>query len=114
LAEAGLNRVELAGVLVERKTLRFTPAGVPVAECVIEHRSEQVEAGRLRSVECEIQAVALGEPAHWIQEATPGMPVRLTGFLAARSRNSKQLRLHVTTIEFEEGNVNGKVHEEKG
>ena len=113
MAEA-LNRVEISGILVERKALRFTPAGVPVAECVIGHCSEQVEAGQPRRVECEIQALALGQAAHWIQEAHPGMPLRLTGFLAARSRNGKQLRLHVTTIEFEEGNVNGKVHEEKG
>jgi primosomal replication protein N len=94
--------------------LRFTPAGVPVVECVIGHRSKQVEAGSPRTVECEIQAIALGDPARWIQEAAPGMPIRLTGFLAARSKNGKQSRLHVTTIEFEEGNTNGQVHEEKG
>jgi primosomal replication protein N len=87
---------------------------VPVLECVIGHRSEQVEAGSLWRVECEIPAVALGDAARWIQGVSPGMPVRLTGFLAARSKNGKQLRLHVTTIEFEEGNINGKVHEEKG
>jgi primosomal replication protein N len=94
--------------------LRFTPAGVPVVECVIGHCSEQVEAGSPRRVECEIPAIALGEPARWIQEAAPGMSIRVIGFLAARSKNGKQSRLHVTTIEFEEGNVNGKVHEEKG
>jgi primosomal replication protein N len=87
---------------------------VPVVECVIGHRSEQLEAGRPRRVECEIPAVALGEPARWIQEAAPGMPIRLTGFLAARGKNGKQPRLHVTTIEFEEGKANGKVHEEEG
>ena len=87
---------------------------MPVLECVIGHRSEQVEAGSLWRVECEIPAVALGDVARWIQGVSPGMPVRLTGFLAARSKNGKQLRLHVTTIEFEEGNINGKVHEEKG
>ena len=102
-----LNRVELTGTLIERKALRFTPAGVPVMECVIGHCSEQVEAGSPRRVECEIQAVALGDAARWIQDATAGTPMRLTGFLAARSRNSKQLRLHVTTIEFVEGNQNG-------
>jgi primosomal replication protein N len=109
-----LNRVELSGTLIERKALRFTPAGVPVVECVIGHRSEQVEAGSSWRVECEIPAVALGDAARWIQGAAPGMPVRLTGFLAARSKSSKQPRLHVTTIEFEEGIPNGKVHEEEG
>lgn len=104
--EPGLNRVALSGILVERKALRFTPAGVPVIECAIGHDSEQIEAGSPRRVECEIPAIALGEPARWIQDAVAGMPVRVTGFLAARSKNSRQLRLHVTTIEFVEGNQN--------
>ena len=99
-----LNRVELDGVLVERKALRHTPAGVPVVEFVIGHCSGQVEAGSPRRVECEVPAIALGETARWIQGVAPGMTVRLGGFLAARSKNGKQLRLHVTTIEFEEGN----------
>jgi primosomal replication protein N len=87
---------------------------VPVVECVIGHQSEQVEAGMPRRVECEIPVVALGDTARWIQDAAPGSALRVTGFLAARSRNSKQPRLHVTKIEFEEGNTNGKVLQEKG
>jgi len=74
---------------------------------VIGHQSEQVEAGSPRRVECEIQAIGLGEMAKWLQAATPGMTVHLTGFLTAKSQNSSQLRLHITTIEFVEGNQNG-------
>ncbi|MEO8410492.1 MAG: primosomal replication protein N [Propionivibrio sp.] len=105
--EVALNRVELSGILIERKALRYTPAAVPISECVIGHESEQVEAGSPRRVACEIQAVALGDTARWLQAATPGVSVRLTGFLAAKSQHSKQLRLHITTIEFVEGNQNG-------
>jgi primosomal replication protein N len=74
---------------------------------VIGHQSEQLEAGHPRRVECEIRAIALGETAKWLEAATPGIEVRVTGFLAARSRESKQLRLHILTIEFVEGNQNG-------
>jgi len=74
---------------------------------VIGHQSEQVEAGNPRRVECEIQAIGLGETAAWLQAATPGIKVHLIGFLAAKSQHSKQLRLHVTMIEFVEGNQNG-------
>ena len=87
--------------------LRFTPAGVPVTECVVRHVSEQIEAGSPRRVECEIQAVGLGENANWLQAAAPGALVRLTGFLAAKSQKSRQPRLHITKIEFVEGNQNG-------
>nr|WP_186406971.1 primosomal replication protein N [Candidatus Accumulibacter aalborgensis] len=104
----------MVGTLIERQALRFTPAGVPVTECLIGHQSEQVEAGSRRRVECEVQAIALGAPAQWLQAASPGAALHLTGFLAARSRNSKQPRLHVTTIEFVEENQNGKVLQEEG
>jgi primosomal replication protein N len=114
LAGANGNHVELVGSLIERKALRFTPAGVPVVECLIGHGSEQIEAGSPRRVECEIPAIALGETARWMQQVAPGMPVRLTGFLAARGKRGGQLRLHVTTIEFEEGKTTGKIHEEEG
>lgn len=94
--------------------MRFTPAGVPVTECLIGHQSEQIEAGSPRRVECEVQAIALGTTARWLQAASPGAALQLTGFLAARSRNSKQPRLHVITIEFVEGNQDGKVLQEEG
>lgn len=105
--EVQLNRVEITGVLVERKALRYTPAGVPVAECVITHQSEQIEAGISRSIEFEVQAIGLGEAANWLQAATPGVRVHLTGFLATKGQSGKQLRVHVNTIEFVEGNQNG-------
>ncbi len=108
------NRVELGGVLLERKALRFTPAGVPVTECLIGHQSEQLEAGSNRRVECEVQAIALGETAQWLQAANPGARLQLSGFLAARSRHSRQPRLHVTQIEFVEGNQDAKVFQEEG
>ena len=108
------NRVELAGVLLERKALRYTPAGVPVSECVIRHESEQIEAGLARRVGCEVYAVGLGPVARWLQAAPPGATVQVSGFLAARSASSKSLRLHIHTIEFVEGNQNGQIPQEEG
>ena len=99
-----LNRVELAGSLIERLALRYTPAGVPVTECRIRHSSEQMEAGSPRRVEFEIPAIGLGDAAKWLQAANVGTSVRVTGFLAAKSRNSKQLVLHIEQLEFLEGN----------
>ncbi|MCM8579017.1 MAG: primosomal replication protein N [Candidatus Accumulibacter sp.] len=99
---------------MERKALRFTPAGVPVMECLIGHQSEQLEAGGRRRVELEIQAIALGETTQWLQAASPGAALQLTGFLAARSRGSRQPRLHITKIDFVEGNQDGKVLQKEG
>jgi primosomal replication protein N len=93
--------------LLEKQSLRYTPAGIPVIAGRLEHRSEQMEAGGARKVECEISFVALGETAHWIFAASPGIALSMTGFLAAKSRHSKTPVFHVQTIEFLEGTTNG-------
>jgi primosomal replication protein N len=90
-------------LLLERKALRYTPAGVPVSEGVLQHASEQMEADTKRLVEMEMAVVALGEAARWLQAAPIGGTVKITGFLAAKSRNSKMPVLHVNSIEFLEG-----------
>ena len=83
--------------------MRYTPAGVPVSEGVLQHASEQMEAETKRLVEMEMAVVALGEAARWLQAAPIGGSVKITGFLAAKSRNSKMPVLHVNSIEFLEG-----------
>ncbi|MGE5386501.1 MAG: primosomal replication protein N [Betaproteobacteria bacterium] len=106
--------MELAGRLIERKQLRYTPAGVPVSEGVLQHASTQAEADAMRKVECEIAIVALGQSAQWLQAIPVGASVKVTGFLAAKSRHSRTLVLHVNSIEFLEGNENGSILQEEG
>lgn len=106
MVQAG-NRLVLEGSILEIAQLRYTPAGVPVMNLRIGHKSEQFEAGHPRQVEVEIAAVALGQSASLINGAKPGDKARFSGFLAARSVRSRQPVLHVTEIEFLEGNDNG-------
>lgn len=108
------NQVVLSGVLAEKSAQRYTPAGVPVVEARLEHESSRAEAGVLRQVRCEIALLALADQARWLQQAMPGMALRVTGFLAARSRSSRQLVLHVDSIEFIEGMKNGSILQEEG
>ena len=109
-----LNDIAISGQLVERKALRYTPAGVPVSEGRLQHSSSQIENGAERLVEVELPVVALGENARWLQAAPLGGMLKATGFLAARSRNSKAPVLHVNTLEFLEGNENGSILQEEG
>ena len=94
--------------------MRYTPAGVPVSEGRLQHSSSQTESGAERLVEVEIAVLALGDTARWLQAAPLGGAVKLTGFLAARSRNSKAPVLHVNSIEFLEGNENGSILQKEG
>ena len=84
--------------MLERKSLRYTPAGLPVSEAVLEHASQQMEADVLRQVSCEIALIALGQSAQWLQAVSVGGAVKVTGFLAAKSRNSKTPVLHVNSL----------------
>ena len=93
----------LTGKLLELAGLRYTPAGIPALNFRIAHVSEQIEAATRRSVECEMQALALGQMALLLAGAKPGDQLRLTGFLAAKSLKSRTPVLHVNEIEFLEG-----------
>jgi primosomal replication protein N len=101
------NQLTITGSIIELAQLRHTPAGVPVLSFRIAHASEQIEAGLPRKVECELQAVVLGQSALLLRGAKPGDGVKLSGFLAAKSTQSMQPVLHVERIEFLEGMNHG-------
>ncbi len=61
----------------------------------------------MRRVECEVACVALGSPAGLLAAARLGDRLRVQGFLAAKSLKNRSAVLHVTEIEFQEGNENG-------
>ncbi len=73
-----------------------------------------MESGAERLVELEIAVVALGENARWLEAAPLGGKIKVIGFLAAKSRNSKAPVLHVNTLEYLEGNENGTILQEEG
>lgn len=90
--------------LIELQPLRHSPAGVPVASCSLQHESRQPEGGMMRDVSVTLQSVAIGELASILAAASPGMRIRVTGFLAAKSLRSSLPVLHLSTMEFLEGN----------
>ncbi|BAL22998.1 primosomal replication protein N [Azoarcus sp. KH32C] len=117
MTETGFNQLHLDARIAELLPLRRTPAGVLVATCGLTHESKQMEAGMLRDVSVELQAVAVGELAGMLASAAPGMRIRVAGFLAAKSLRSRAPVLHLSKIEFLEGNENGvqqEVCKEKG
>ncbi len=89
--------------------MRYTPAGIPVSEGRLQHRSTQTENGSARLVEVEIAVVALGSVARWLEAAEVGSSLQISGFMAARSQRSKSPVIHINTIEYLEGNENGSI-----
>ena len=93
------NAVSLRGTLAALEPLRHTPAGLPLLEFRLAHRSTQIEAGFKRQVECDVMCVAMGEAAKALAKLRDGAAILVTGFLNRKNRMSPQLVLHATQAE---------------
>jgi primosomal replication protein N len=93
-----LNKLVLQAEVVQVEPLRYTPAGIPLLSVILRHASEQIEAGMKRKVECEVNAVILGDLA--LQGFKTGAQIIAQGFLARRSLKSTQLVMHINNIEY--------------
>jgi primosomal replication protein N len=76
---------------------------VAAVEFKLGHESEQDEAGAKRKVQAEVSAIAFETQAKLLAGRPLGLPLRIEGFLGAKSKRSRRLVLHVTRIEFIEG-----------
>ncbi len=92
-----MNRVLLTAQIIERKALRYTPAGLPALDLVLEHESEVSEAQLNRKVKLDIKAVALGPIAQQLNQLETGVPYGFAGFLGA-PRNGRGVLLHITEL----------------
>lgn len=93
-----MNKLAISGEVTQIEVLRYTPAGLPLLSFIISHISEDVEAGMKRKVECEVNAVAMGNLA--TSNIQLGTKLKALGFLAKRSAKSNQLVLHIKNIEL--------------
>jgi primosomal replication protein N len=75
--------------------MRYTPAGMPIVNAVLQHRSQQMEAGIARLSEFEISAIAAGEISGRFSQTPLAGLYQFTGFLNKKSRNSKSLVFHI-------------------
>jgi primosomal replication protein N len=88
------NEVALSGELTAIDALRYTPAGIPILGFKLAHRSQQVEAGLKRQVECEVNGVAMATVALTMGRLKVGQVVQVKGFMNRKNRMSAQLILH--------------------
>ncbi|MDB5743718.1 MAG: putative primosomal replication protein [Polaromonas sp.] len=92
-----MNQVELTATIAELSPLRYTPAGIPAINFILEHESEMLEAGVNRQVKLTIKAVAFGTMAEQAVRLSLGKAFRFTGFLI-NARTSKGVVFHIQAL----------------
>ncbi len=93
-----MNQVLLSARIIERKALRYTPAGLPALDLVLEHESELQENQRNRKVQLEMKAVAVGDIAKALNHLAIGETHGFTGFLGS-PRSGRGVLLHITALQ---------------
>jgi primosomal replication protein N len=89
-----VNRTELTACIAEQAALRYTPAGLPALDMILEHASEVQEAGQNRKVQLKIRALAIGSLAERLVKQAVGSVWTFKGFLAT-PRQGKSVVLHI-------------------
>ena len=92
-----MNQLALTARISEASALRHTPAGIPAIDLLLEHESQQTEAGQQRQVEMVVKAVAFGAVAEALKSQAMGSEWRFSGFLAA-ARGGKHPVLHIQSF----------------
>ncbi len=89
-----MNHTELTACIAELSALRYTPAGLPALDLMLEHDSQQQEADHNRQVSLKIRALALGTQAERLARQAVGSQWRFSGFLAT-PRQGRSVVLHI-------------------
>ena len=94
------NRLRISGFIRQREALRFTPGGIAMTRCVLEHVSEQREADSTVTVNCELRMQAAGVLAQQVQQWQDSLPITVEGFVSREAKNRSGIVLHITAIEY--------------
>lgn len=89
-----MNCTELKACIAEHAALRYTPAGLPALDLILEHASEVQEAGQMRKVQLKLRALAIGSLAERLALQAVGSVWTFQGFLAT-PRQGKSVVLHI-------------------
>ena len=90
-----MNRLVLHAVLIGLSAPRYTPAGIPVADVLLEHASSQVENAQPRQVQLQLKGVAFGSVAERLYTQPMGVMLQLQGFLANLRNGKKGVVFHI-------------------
>jgi primosomal replication protein N len=89
-----VNVLRLSAVVVQVQSLRYTPAGIPAVNIVLEHESQVVEMDTPRQVKLQLRAVAFGAQAEILSRQGLDSACEFHGFMT-NARNGKGVVFHI-------------------
>jgi primosomal replication protein N len=93
-----LNDLHLSASIAQVLPLRYTPAGLPALDVMLEHESDVTDAGMPRKVKLSLRGVAFGIQAETLSRADLTAKWHFKGFLA-QARNGKGVVFHIQDIQ---------------
>jgi len=97
------NRLVLSGTVCKTPIRKVSPSGIPHCQFVLEHRSQQQEAGFNRQAWCRMPVVVSGHQSQVLTHSiTVGTQLTVTGFISChQGRNGlNKVVLHAEQIEL--------------
>ncbi len=89
-----MNQFRLSATVVQVQSLRYTPAGIPAINLVLEHESVVTELDTPRQVKLQLRAVAFGALAETLSRQGLESVCEFQGFMA-NARNGKGVVFHI-------------------
>ncbi|MDP2561294.1 primosomal replication protein N [Psychrobium sp. 1_MG-2023] len=97
------NSTVISGTLCSSPRKKVSPAGIPHTYIVMDHRSQQIEAGFPRGIYCRMTVVISGQDMQVTAEKlVKGSNIKASGYLVwHQGRNSSpKIVLHAHSIEL--------------
>jgi primosomal replication protein N len=94
VTSSAANRFHLSAQVVQVQPLRYTPAGIPVVNLLLEHESTVTELDTPRLVKLQLRAVAFGAQAEILARQGLDADCEFHGFMT-NARNGKGLVFHI-------------------
>ena len=95
-----MNHFTLTAILVSKDAIRFTPAGIPVMHCQLEHSGQANEVGVARKIQMNVEAITIGPIQKDLERMDLGTEAVFEGFLEPKTLRNQRLVFHITHIQL--------------
>jgi primosomal replication protein N len=92
-----VNRFEVFAKITEISAQRFTPAGIPALDLLLEHEMSLEELEHKRLVKLSIRGLVIGELVDTIRNIPLGVEYKFLGFLVS-PKSFKTVIFHIQEV----------------